>query len=179
MSAGGWTINLTGKAISVYSVGNGGPSTTKIGTINNNECFVDGSFSTNPWEGNGVPVVIVKSDHNTEFGLLPDGTYNFVSFADYASNGTSWVAVNTLERKVQYDTKAYDRYGGYKDDVPAGSRVWLDRDCTAGSDNPNYVAVTKVVTASNEELDISGHVFIDLTCGDRWVTVGSILLRKA
>ena len=179
MSAGGWTINLTGKAISVYSVGNGGPSTTKIGTINNNECFVDGSFSTNPWEGNGVPVVIVKSDHNTEFGLLPDGTYNFVSFADYASNGTSWEAVKTLERRVQYATKAYLKNGDFYQDIPAGSRVWLTQNCTAGTDNPNYVAVTKAVTVSGTVIDISDHFFIDLTYDNRWVTVGSILLRKA
>ena len=40
------------------------------------------------------------------FGLIDENSNNLVDFSEYASNGTSWGAVNTLERKVQYDTVA-------------------------------------------------------------------------
>ena len=44
MASYGWMINLSGKSIPVYSVAGGGPSTTKIGNLTKNECFVEGTF---------------------------------------------------------------------------------------------------------------------------------------
>lgn len=179
MASFGWMINLSGKTLPVYSTEDGYPFTNQIGKINDNECFVDGATSANPWEGDGSLVIFLNSSHKMVYGMVTDNNTKLVDFADYASNGTSWEAVNTLERKVQYATKAYDKYGVEIGDVPAGSRVWLTQNCTAGSTWNHYIAVTKVVTASGEELKISDHAFIDLTYGNRWVTVGSILLRKA
>lgn len=179
MASYGWMINLSGKTLPVYSVEGGGPSTTQIGKINVNECFVDGSISANPWEGDGDPVVFLNSSHAMVFGLLADYESNLVDFTSYASNGTSWVSVNTLERKVQYDTVAYYADGCKCCDLPAGSKVWLTQNGTAGQSNPNYIAVTSVETAAGKRYNFSGNGFIDLTHGNRWVTVGSILLRKA
>ena len=101
MASYGWMINLSGKSIPVYSVAGGGPSTTKIGNLTKNECFVEGTFSANPWEGDDAPVFFLNSSHQMTFGLLADYENNLVDFTAYASNGTSWVSVNTLERKVQ------------------------------------------------------------------------------
>lgn len=179
MASYGWMINLTGNSIPVYSVGSSGPSTSQIGNITKNECFVDGTISANPWEGEGVPVVFLNSSHTMTFGLLTDYNSNLVDFTDYASNGTSWVSVNTLERKVQYDTVAYYANGQKCCDLPAGSKVWLTQNGTAGQSNPNYIAVTSVVTASGKEYNFSGNGFVDLTYNNRWINVGSILLRKA
>ena len=50
---------------------------------------------------------------------------------------------------------------------------------TVGATHPNYIAVTSVETASGKKYNFSGNGFIDLTYGNRWVNVGSILLRKA
>ena len=179
MASYGWMINLSGKSIPVYSVGGGGPSTTKIGNLTKNECFVDGTISENPWEGDGAPVVFLNSSHQMTFGLIADYENNLVDFTDYASNGTSWVSVNTLERKVQYATVAYYADGSKCCDLPVGSKVWFTSNGTAGATYPNYIAVTSVETASGKKYNFSGNGFIDLTYDNRWVNVGSILLRKA
>ena len=179
MASYGWMVNLSGESLPVYSVAGGGPSTTKIGNITKNECFVDGTFSENPWEGDGVAVFILNSRHVMTFGLLASYKNNLVDFTDYASNGTSWVRVSTLERKVQYATVAYYADGSKCCDLPAGSKVWLTQNGTAGQTNSNYIAVTSVQTAAGEKIDFKGNGFIDLTYGNRWVNVGSILLRKA
>lgn len=179
MATYGWMINLSGAAIPVYSVGAGGPSTTQVGTLTKNECFVDGTISENPWEGDGRPVVFLNSSHSMTFGLLANDPKNLVDFTAYASNGTSWVAVNTLERKVAYATVAYYADGSKCCDLPAGSQVWLTQNGTAGQKNSNYIAVTKVKTAAGKEYKFSGNGFVDLTYNNRWVNVGSILLRKA
>lgn len=178
MASYGWMINLSGESIPVYSVGGGGPSTTKIGNITKNECFVDGTISENPWEGDGMPVVFLNSSHAMTFGLLADYKSNLVDFTNYASNGTSWVSVNTLERKVQYTTVAYYADGNKCCDLATGSRVWLTRNGTAGQTYPNYIAVTSVQTAAGKKYNFSGNGFIDLTYGGRFVNSGSILLRK-
>lgn len=179
MASYGWMINLTGATIPVYSVGAGGPSTTQIGKLTKNECFVDGTISQNPWEGDGQPVVFLNSSHEMTFGLLSDYDGELVDFTAYASNGTSWVEVNSLERKVQYDTVAYYADGSKCCDLATGSRVWLTQNGTAGQDNSNYIAVTSVETATGKKYNFSGNGFIDLTYNNRWVNVGSILLRKA
>lgn len=137
MASHGWMINLSGKSIPVYSIAGGGPSTTKIGNLTKNECFVEGTFSANPWEGDDAPVFFLNSNHQMTFGLLADYENNLVDFTDYASNGT------------------------------------------AGATHSNYIAVTSVQTASGKKYDFDGNGFIDLTYGNRWVNVGSILLRKA
>ena len=93
-------------------------------------------------------------------------------------NGTSQVPVSTLERKVQYATTAYYKNGSKCCDLPAGSKVWLTKNGTAGQSNPTYIAVTSVETASGERYDFDGNGFIDLAPNTRWVNVGSILLRK-
>lgn len=178
MASYGWMVNLSGESLPVYSVGGGGPSTTKIGNITKNECFVDGTISQNPWEGDGMAVVILNSSHAMTFGLLASYKNNLVDFSRYASNGTSWVSVSTLERKVEYATAAYYGDGSKCCDLPAGSRVWLNQNGTAGQNNPNYIAVTSVQTASGKKYNFSGNGFVDLTYGGRWVNVGSILLRK-
>lgn len=152
MASYGWMINLTGASIPVYSVGNGGPSTTQIGNLTKNECFVDGTISENPWEGDGMAVVFLNSSHAMTFGLIADYNSKLVDFTDYASNGTSWVSVNTLERKVQYATVAYYANGSKCCDLPAGSRVWLTQNGTAGQTHPNYIAVTSVETASSKNI---------------------------
>lgn len=177
MAAYGWMINLSGKSIPVYSVGNGGPSTTQIGTITKNECFLDGTASTNPWEGDGMAVRFLNKNHNMEFGLLADYEDNLVDFTDYASNGTSWVSVSTLERKVQYETATYNTEAKFQGTLPAGSRVWLTPNGTGGQNNPNFIAVTHIQHGSGgTKKAFNG--FIDLIYNDRWVNVGSILLRK-
>lgn len=181
MASYGWMINLSGESVPVYSAGNSGPSTTKIGNITKNECFVEGSISGNPWEGDGMPVLFLNSSHSMTFGLLTDYKNNFVNFTDYASNGTSWTSADTLERKVQYATAAYYSNGKKCCDLPAGSRVWLTPNGTAGQTYPNYIAVTSVKTASGTTYDFSKNSengFVDLTYNNRWVNVGSILLRK-
>lgn len=178
MANHGWMINLSGASVPVYSVAGGGPSTTKIGTITQNESFVEGSISANPWEGSGDPVLFLASNHKMTFGLLSSTPKNLVDFTKYASNGTSWVAVNTLERKVQYETTLYDSLGNELYPLPAGSHVWLTSNGTAGEDNPNFIAVKSVQRPSNAKYTFPGNGFIDLTCNSRWVNVGSILLRK-
>ena len=70
MATYGWMINLTGNAIPVYSERNGGPYGSQIGKITRNECFIEGSFSENPWEGDGSPVFFLNSNHDIKFGLL-------------------------------------------------------------------------------------------------------------
>lgn len=180
MAAHGWLINLTGETLPVYAEGNGGPTGTQIAKINKNECFVDGTISLNPWEGDGKAVIVLNSSHKMVFGLVDASKeYDMVDFTDYASNGTSWVEVNTLERKVEYATVAYYADGSKLCDLPAGSRVWLTQNGTAGQTNSNYIAVTSVETAAGKKYNFCGNGFVDLTYGNRWVTVGSILLRKA
>ena len=112
------------------------------------------------------------------FGLIDENSNNLVDFSEYASNGTSWGAVNTLERKVQYDTVAYYADGSKCCDLSAGSLVWLTQNGTAGQTHPNYIAVTRVKTTAGKEYNFSGNGFVDLTYDNRWVNVGSILLRK-
>lgn len=177
MAAHGWMINLSGSAMPVYTVGSSGPTTPQLGTLTKNECFVDGNISFNPWEGEGQPVIFLNSSHEWKFGLLDEYSGEMADFSNYASNGTSWVAVNTLERKVQYATKAYYSNGNFLCDLPVGSRVWLTSNCTAGSSHSNYVAVTRVKTDTIDHT-FSGNGFVDLTYNNRWVNVGSILLRK-
>lgn len=178
MAKYGWMINLTGSPIPVYSVGSSGPTLPHIGTLTRNECFVDGTFSENPWEGEGTPVVFLNSNHELTFGLLDSYGDGLVDFTDYASNGTSWVPVTTKERKVQYATVAYYADGSKCCDLPAGSHVWLTPNGTSGTTHSNYIAVTKVETASGTSIEFCGNGFIDLTHNNRWVNVGSILLRK-
>lgn len=178
MASYGWMINLTGKTVPVYAAGNSGPTTTQIGNLTKNECFVEGSISENPWEGDGAPVLFLNSSHVMTFGLHEEYGGNFVDFTAYASNGTSWLPVNTLERKVQYATAAYYADGTKCCDLPAGSRVWLTPNGTAGQTHPNYIAVTSVQTATGKKYNFSGAGFVDLTYNNRWVNVGSILLRK-
>lgn len=178
MASHGWMINLSGGSIPVYTVGSSGPTTPQLGNITRNECFVDGTISENPWEGDGSPVIFLNSSHEWKFGLINDGQSNLVNFTNYASNGTSWVSVNTLERKVQYATVAYNADGSRCCDLPAGSRVWLTSNGTAGQTHSNYIAVTKVKTASGTTYNFQGNGFVDLTHGNRWINVGSILLRK-
>lgn len=178
MATYGWMINLTGNTIPVYSEKNGGPSTTTIGKLTKNECFIEGTFSENPWEGDGNPVFFLNSNHNIKFGLIKNFPNTLVDFSAYASNGTSWIKTNSLERKVQYITVAYYGNGSKCCDLPAGSKVWLTKNATAGETNPNYVAVSKVVTSTGKTYTFSGNGFVDLTYGGRWVNVGSILLRK-
>ncbi len=73
-------------------------------------------------EGDGAPVFFLNSSHQMTFGLLADYENNLVDFTAYASNGTSWVSVNTLKRKVQYATVAYYADGSKCCDLPAGSK---------------------------------------------------------
>ncbi len=179
MATYGWMVNLTGETIPVYASDGSGPSETQLGKLYAGECFVDGTISENPWEGDGTPVVFLTSDHEMRFGLLEDYHRDFVDFSEYASNGTSWVAVDTLERLVKYATVAYYADGTKCCDLPAGSHVWLTHNCTAGQDNPNYIAVSKVETAAGRVYEFTGNGFVDLTYNNRYVTVGKVLLRKA
>lgn len=179
MATGGWMINLSGKKIPVYnSTLNGSCGTTKLGDILANECFVQGTNPGTGWEGNDNPVIILDLNHAMTFGVYSGNYSNLVDFADYASNGTSWVAVNTLQRKVQYATRAYYANGDFCCDLAADSYVWLTENCTRGDSNMNYCAVTKVQTAAGKVYNFSGNGFVDLTYGGRWVSVNNILLRK-
>lgn len=176
-------INLTGNNIPVYTEDGSGPILPQLGNITRNECFIEGVLSGNPFEGEGCPVIFLNANHVFTFGLARNedcvGGNGFVPFTAYASNGTAWVSVDTLERKVQYATKCYDRNGSFYCDLPAGSRVWLKSSGAAGDTQRNYIAVTSVETASGQRYDFNGHGYIDLTYNNRWINVGSILLRKA
>lgn len=175
MALRGWQINLSGASIPVYQMDV--KKGAKIGNITANECFANGQASGSGYEGWGDPVVFLNSSHQMTYGAI-DYNNSYVDFGNYASNGTSWVAVSTLKRKVQYETVAYYADGSTFRKLPAGSYVWLTKNCTRGENNPNYVAVTKV-QIGNEVFEFSGNGFVDLTYGGRWVNVGSILLRKA
>lgn len=177
MAVRGWQINLTGSSIPVYPQATSQGS--QIGTLTANECFAEGTAFGAGYEGWGNPVVFVNSAHVMTYGAINNFSSGLVDFADYASNGTSWVRVSTLKRKVQYATVAYYADGSKCCDLPAGSYVWLTQNCTRGQNNPNYVAVTKVQTAAGKEYNFSGNGFVDLLYGGRWVNVGSILLRQA
>lgn len=175
----GWMINLTGNSIPVYSMlDNGAASNTQIGNITKNECFTEGTAFGANWEGVDFPVMFLNSNHVMTFGVIKNELKNLVDFADYASNGSNWIAANTLEREVKYETIAYYNTGDKYCTLPAGSRVWLTSNCTRGQKNPNYVAVTSVQPKGGEKFDFTSNGFIDLTYGGRWVNVGSILLRK-
>ena len=139
MAVHGWMINLTGNSIPVYSMlDNGAASSTKIGTITKNECFVEGTNIGAGWEGIDAPVIFINSSHTPTLGVVKDwDSNNLVDFSDYASNGTSWVAVNTLKRKVQYATVAYYADGSKCCDLAAGSYVWLTANCSRGYNNKN------------------------------------------
>lgn len=179
MGACGWMINLTGRTVPVYKMqSNGAASSTKVGQLTNNECFIDGSAFGAGWEGVDYPVIFWNSSYQRTSGVVSDSDTNFVEFSEYASNGTSWVKVSTLERKVQYATEAYYADGSKLCDLPAGSKVWLTLNATRGQNNPNYVAVTAVQPAGGNKISFSGNGFIDLMYGNRWVNVSSILLRK-
>lgn len=178
MSLRGWEINLSGSAITVYGGSkNWTQQGSQIGTLTANECYVEGTGGTG-WDGWGLPVVFKNTAGSMVLGAVAS-LNNTANFADYASNGSSWVSVNTLQRKVQYATKAYYADGSLCCDLAAGSSVWLTQNCTAGATNRNYVAVTKVETSAGKEYNFSGNGFVDLTYGGRWLNVGSILLRKA
>lgn len=181
MNLYGWHINLSGSAIPVYRMSGYPSSKVQIGKINNNECFVEGSVRNAPYEGDAFPVHFVNSSKQMVQGVIESIPSNIVSFGDYASNGTSWSAVSTLKRKVQYATVAYYSDGSKCCDLPAGSYVWLTENCTRGDSNHNYVAVTKVTTSAGKTYTFSDNNvgFVDLTYGSRYVTVGNILLRKA
>lgn len=184
MAVHGWMVNLSGKSIPVYSMlDNGEASNTQIGTITKNECFVEGTNIGAGWEGIDVPVIFINSSHTPTMGVVKEDIDldwdSLVDFSDYASNGTSWIAVNTLKRKVQYATVAYYADGSKCCNLPAGSYVWLTAGCSRGEKNKNYIAVSSVQTAAGKTYEFAGNGFIDLTYGNRWVNVGSILLRKA
>lgn len=179
MATSGWMINLTGRTVPVYEMqGNGAASNTKVGQLTNNECFIDGTVFGAAWEGVDYPVIFWNSSYQRTFGVVGDSDTNFVDFSEYASNGTSWIKVSTLERKVQYATVAYYADGSKLCNLSAGSKVWLTSNATRGQNNPNYVAVTAVQPAGENKITFSGNGFIDLMYGNRWVNVGSILLRK-
>lgn len=55
MATYGWMINLTGNTIPVYSEKNGGPSTTTIGKLTKNECFIEGTFQRIHGKGMATP----------------------------------------------------------------------------------------------------------------------------
>lgn len=174
-----WKINLSGTNIPVYSLGFIGPATTQVGNVTRNECFVESVESLNPYEGDGTPINFLNSSHTMTDGFLVNSYNNLVDFTAYASNGTSWVSVSTLERKVQYATVAYYSDGTKCCDLPAGSKVYLKSTGAAGTNNRNYIAVTKVITASGTPYTFSsGDGYVDLTYNNRWINVGSILLRK-
>lgn len=179
MANDGWMINL-GDAIPVYSMlPNGAISGNQIGKITKNECFASGAVIGAPWEGIDDPVWFLNAQHNGTFGVIeskPEA--NIVDFTQYASNGTSWVKVDTLERKVQYATNAYYADGKGLCELLPGSRVWLTRNGTHGQKNYHYIAVTKVQKADGTTYNFQGNGFIDLVAGN-WLNVGSILLRKA
>lgn len=182
MAVSGWQINLSGKAIPVYEMNdNGSASSKKVATITKNECYVQGTYPGTGWEGVDNPAIVLDPSHNMVLGVFTDDYYSskLEDFADYASNGSSWVKVDTLKRKVQYATVAYYADGSKCCNLPAGSYVWLDRNCTRGENNSNYCAVTQVQTASGKVYKFDGNGFIDLTYGGRWVNISSILLRKA
>ena len=177
MANRGWMINLTGSSIQIYSQGT--TPTKKVGTLTKNECFAEGSEFGASWEGWGMPVFFLNASHSNTFGMIATTETGLVDFADYASNGSSWVKVNTLKRKVQYATVAYYADGSKCCDLPAGSYVWLTQACTRGQRHPNYIAVTSVCPVGGTTRNFEGNGFIDLTYGNRWVNVGSILLRQA
>lgn len=183
MSVSGWQVNLSGKKIPIYDYNGAGTAITskRLGYITNNECFVEGTVPGTGWEGNDAPAVILDANHNMKMGVYTEDYWgcNFGDFAEYASNGSSWVKVSTRKRKVQYATRAYYADGSKCCDLPAGSYVWLTSNCTRGQSNMNYCAVEKVQTAAGKTYTFQGCGFIDLTYGGRWVNVGSILLRKA
>lgn len=180
MAVHGWEINLSGAAIPVYGGNNNYwiQQGSQIGTITKNECFVEGTAFGAGWEGWGSPVIFRNSSGNMVQGAIADNIKNLKDFVEYASNGTSWVSVDTNQRIVQFATRAYYANGDRLCDLPAGSYVWLTKDCTRGSDNYNYIAVTAVQPKGEKKIFFDGNGFIDLTYGNRWLNVGSILLRK-
>ncbi|WP_054740759.1 hypothetical protein [Cellulosilyticum ruminicola] len=180
MAVSGWQINLSGESIPVYSFNGAGTATnTKIATITKNECFVEGTVPGTGWEGNDIPAVVLDPNHKMVMGVYKKYYNNLVNFADYASNGTSWVKVSTRKRKVQYATTAYYADGSKCCDLPAGSTVVLTSSCTRGASHMSYCAVESVTTAAGKTYKFQGCGFIDLAPSGRWVNVGSILLRKA
>lgn len=180
MALHGWEINLSGADIPVYGGSkNWSQQGSKIGTITKNECFVEGTEFNTGWEGWGSPVIFKNSSGVMTQGAIADNISNLKDFASYASNGTSWVSVSTLKRTVQFATRAYYADGSLLCDLPEGSSVWLTANCTRGQKNKNYIAVTAVQPKGKDKITFSGNGFIDLTYGNRWLNVGSILLRKA
>ena len=141
--------------------------------------FIDGTAFGAGWEGVDTPVIFWNSNYQRTTGVVSESNVNFVDFSEYASDGQSWIKVNTLERKVQYNTVAYYADGSKYCDLPSGSKVWLTPNATRGQNNPHYVAVTAVQPKGGTKVNFSGNGFIDLMYGGRWVNVGSILLRKA
>jgi hypothetical protein len=178
MNLRGWHINLTGSTIPVYGGSNGYVTQgTQIGNLTANECFAEGTAFGAGWEGWGYPVYFRNSSGSFVLGAISSSPSGLKGFAEYASNGSSWVAVSTLQRKVQFATNAYYADGSFCCSLPSGSYVWLTSNCTRGQSNPNYVAVTKVQTAAGQTYTFTGNGFIDLVNGN-WLNVGSILLRK-
>lgn len=178
MAIHGWMINLSDE-IPVYSMLFGGVAgSTQIGKILKNECFVEGTNIGAGWEGENDPVYFLNPQYVMTYGAILNWG-NFVDFSAYASNGSSWEKVNTYERKVEYKTRAYYANGDFCCDLPTGSRVWLTQNCSRGDEKKNFVAVTDVETDTGKKYHFQGNGFIDLTYDNRYVTVGSILLRKA
>lgn len=176
----GWGINLSGSSISIYGGSAGWTQQgSKIGTLTANECFAEGSAfgSGSGWEGWGTPIYFKNSSGAFVQGAI-GSTSGLQSFGEYASNGTSWNSVSTLKRLVKYATNAYHNNGDFCKALPANSYVWLTSSCTRGQKNPNYIAVTKIQPLGEAEFSFKDNGFVDLV-NDKWINVGSILLRKA
>ncbi len=180
MALRGWEINLSGAAIPVYGGNNNNwiQQGSQIGTITKNECFAEGTAFGAGWKGWGNPVIFRNSAGKMTQGAIADNISNLKDFANYASNGTSWVSVSTLQRIVHSPTRAYYASGDLLCDLPIGSYVWLTQNCTRGQNNPNYVAVTAVQPKDHDKITFKGNGFVDLTYDNHWLNVGSILLRK-
>lgn len=160
----GWNINLSGNSIPVYEPGMSPDK--QIGTITKNECFCEGSSPDSGFEGwdYGQMVLFLNASHEMTAGMIDARRISGLeSFADYASNGTSWVKVSTLERKLVNPTKSYYADGSDFKYLPAGSTVWLTSGCAHGTKNWNYIAVTSVQPAGDRVYNFSGNGFINLT----------------
>lgn len=174
----GWGINLTGSSITIYDGDkNWVQQGSKVGTLTANECCAEGTAFGAGWEGWGTPIYFRNSAGVFTLGAIQDSS-RLTSFSNYASNGSSWVSVSTLQRNVNKTTYAYYADGTGRKELPPGSLVWLTSNCTRGQNNPNYVAVTAVQPKGGNKLTYSGNGFVDLVNGN-WLNVSSILLRKS
>lgn len=185
----GWHINLSGNSIPVYEAGMS--PTVQKGTITKNECFCEGSVRDTGFDGwdYGEMVLYINTSHEMTPGMIDTRTSGIVFFGDYASNGTSWVKVNTLKRKVVNATVAYDKINNKIEDLPAGSYVWLSKDCSHGDSNLHYIQIDQFQKPGQSIYNYAAqgkdYGFIDLTGKSLtgnvkyWLNVGSIILRQA